>query len=36
MFSIFVLNFNSIDDNHKEISLSKETGFKTEVATLDA
>jgi hypothetical protein len=29
-------NFNSIDDDHKEISLSKETDFKTEIETLDA
>jgi hypothetical protein len=36
MSSIFVLNFSSIDDDHKEISLSNETGFKTEAKTLDA
>jgi hypothetical protein len=36
MFFIFVQNFNSIDDDHKELSLSKETDFKTETETLDA
>jgi hypothetical protein len=36
MFSIFVQNFSSIDDDHKELSLSKETNFKTETKTLDA
>jgi hypothetical protein len=35
MSSIFVQNLNSIDDNHKELSLSKETDFKTEVETLN-
>ncbi len=35
MFSIFAQNFSSIDDDHKELSLSKETDFKTEVETLD-
>jgi hypothetical protein len=35
MSSIFVQNFNSIDDDHKELSLSKETDFKTEAETLD-
>jgi hypothetical protein len=29
-------NFSPIDDEHKEISLSKETDFKTETETLDA
>jgi hypothetical protein len=29
------LEFHSIDDDHKELSLSKETDFKTEVETLD-
>jgi len=29
-------SFSSIDDDHKEISLSKETDFKTEAETLDA
>jgi len=36
MSSIFAQNFSSIDDDHKEISLSKETDFKTETETLDA
>jgi len=36
MFSISTHNFSSIDDDHKEISLSKETDFKTEIETLDA
>jgi hypothetical protein len=36
MFSISAQNFNSIDDDHKELSLSKETNFKTETETLDA
>jgi len=36
MFSISVQNFNSIDDDHKEISLSKKTYFKTEIKILDA
>jgi hypothetical protein len=31
----FTQNFSSIDDDHKEISLSKETDFKTEAETLD-
>jgi len=31
MFIIFVQNFNSIDDDHKELSLSKEIDFKTKV-----
>ncbi len=35
MSSISVQNFNSIDDDYKEISLSKETDFKTETETLD-
>jgi hypothetical protein len=29
-------NFSSTNDDHKEISLSKETDFKTETETLDA
>ncbi len=29
-------NFSSIDDDHKELSLSKETNFKTKIKTLDA
>jgi hypothetical protein len=36
MSSIFVQNFSSINDDHKEISLSKETDFQTETETLDA
>jgi len=36
MSSISAQNFNSINDDHKEISLSKETDFKTEIKTLDA
>jgi hypothetical protein len=36
MFSIFSQNFSSIDDDHKEISLSKEIDFKTEIEILDA
>jgi hypothetical protein len=36
MSSISAQNFSSINDNHKEISLSKETNFKTETETLDA
>ncbi len=36
MSSIFAQNFSSIDDDHKEISLSKETDFKTETETSDA
>jgi hypothetical protein len=36
MSSISAQNFNSINDDHKEISLSKETDFKTETETLDA
>jgi hypothetical protein len=36
MSSISVQSFNSINDDHKEISLSKETNFKTETETLDA
>jgi hypothetical protein len=35
MSSISVQNFSSINDDHKEISLSKETDFKTETETLD-
>jgi len=34
MFYIFSQNFNSIDDDHKELSLSKEIDFKTKVETL--
>jgi len=36
MSSISSQSFNSIDDDQKEISLSKETDFKTETKTLDA
>jgi hypothetical protein len=36
MSSISVQNFSSINDDHKEISLSKEIDFKTEIETLDA
>jgi hypothetical protein len=36
MSSISAQNFSSIDADHKEISLSKETDFKTKVETLDA
>jgi hypothetical protein len=36
MSSISAQNFNSINEDHKEISLSKETDFKTETETLDA
>jgi hypothetical protein len=36
MSSIPVQNFSSIDVDHKEISLSKETNFKTETENLDA
>jgi hypothetical protein len=35
MSSIFAQNFSSIDDDHKEISLSKEIDFKTETETSD-
>jgi hypothetical protein len=35
MSSIFIENFSSIDDDHKELSLSKETDFKIEAKTLD-
>jgi hypothetical protein len=36
MSSISAQNFNYIDDDDKEISLSKETNFKTETETSDA
>jgi hypothetical protein len=36
MSSISAQNFNSIDDDHKEISLSKEIDFKTETEIFDA
>jgi hypothetical protein len=35
MSFIFAQNFNSINDDHKALSLSKETDFKTEAKTLD-
>jgi hypothetical protein len=35
MSSIFAQNFSPIDDDHKEISLSKEIDFKTEIETSD-
>jgi hypothetical protein len=36
MSSISAQNFSSIDDDYKEISLSKEIDFKIEVKTSDA
>jgi hypothetical protein len=36
MSSIFSQSFSSIDDDHKEISPSEKTNFKTETETLDA
>jgi hypothetical protein len=35
MSSISAQNFSSIDGDHKELSLSKETDFKTEAENLD-
>jgi hypothetical protein len=35
MSSIFGQNLSSIDDDHKELSLSKEIDFKIEAETLD-
>ncbi len=35
MFATYAQNFNSTDDDHKELSLLKETNFKIEVETLD-
>jgi hypothetical protein len=35
MSSISAQIFSSIDDDHKELALSKETNFKTEAKTLD-
>jgi hypothetical protein len=35
MSFIFAKNLSSIDDDHKELSLSKEIDFKTEVETLN-
>jgi hypothetical protein len=36
MSSIFAQNFSSIDDDHKELSLTKEIDFKTKVEILDS
>jgi hypothetical protein len=36
MFSILSYNFSSINVDHKKISLSKETDFKTKTEILDA
>jgi len=36
MSTISVQNFSSIDDDHKELSVSKEIDFKTKTETLDA
>jgi len=36
MSSISTQNFNFIDGDHKELSLSKITNFKTEIETLSA
>jgi hypothetical protein len=36
MSSISAQNFSSIDDDHKEISLSKKIDFKIETETSDA
>jgi len=36
MSSILIKNFSFIDDDHKELSLSKEIDFKTKIETLDA
>jgi hypothetical protein len=35
MSSIYAQNFSSINDDHKELSLSKEIDFKIEVKALD-
>ncbi len=35
MSSISIQNFSFIDDDHKELSLSKETDFKIKAETLD-
>jgi hypothetical protein len=35
MSSTFGQNFSFIDDDHKKLSLSKETDFKTKVKTLN-
>jgi hypothetical protein len=36
MSTTFSQNFSPIDDDHKEISLSKEIDFKTKIETSDA
>jgi hypothetical protein len=36
MSSISAQNFSSIDDDHKKLSVSKRTNFKTEIKTLNA
>jgi hypothetical protein len=36
MFSISTQNFSSIDGDHKKLSFSKRTDFKTETKTLNA
>jgi hypothetical protein len=36
MSSISIQNFNYIDDDHKDLSVSKEIDFKIETQTLDA
>jgi hypothetical protein len=36
MSSIRAQNFSPIDEDHKEISLTKETDFKTKIKTSDA
>jgi hypothetical protein len=36
MSSIYAQNFSSINDDHKEISLSKESDFKTKTVTSNA
>jgi hypothetical protein len=35
MFSIFFQNFRYINDDHRELSLSKEIDFKIEAQPLD-
>jgi hypothetical protein len=35
MFSKFVQSFSPIDNDHKKLSLSKESNFKIKVETLD-
>jgi len=36
MLSVSLQNVSSIDDDHKKLSLSKETNFKIKTETLDA